>query len=362
MKILFYFGHPAQFSFNRLIIRHLKDHGHEVYIYIKSKDVLSDLLKATGWKYNNVLPEKRGKSRLSIAWSLIRRDIILAKEVLKHKPDLLISSDPSVSQVSWLFNKPCLNFLDDDVDAVGLYGRLTLPFTTLIITPSTVRVGRWEHKRIKFEGYLKLAYLHPHWFRPDPAKIGVLRNTPYYLIRLSDLAAHHDAGMKGIDREFLRQIILLLSEKGQVKISSESMLPEEFNSYKLSIPVDNMHHYLYYAQALISDSQSMSGEAAALGTPSIRINSFVGKLSVLEELEHRYQLTFGFKPGNRDAVLHKITELLSVSDLKEEFQKRRQKMLSDKIDVTAFAIWLIENYPGSVKIMKKTPEYQNNFR
>ena len=31
-------------------------------------------------------------------------------------------------------------------------------------------------------------------------------------------------------------------------------------------------------------------------------------------------------------------------------------MLEDKIDVTAFIVWFIENYPGSVKIMKDNPK------
>jgi hypothetical protein len=37
-------------------------------------------------------------------------------------------------------------------------------------------------------------------------------------------------------------------------------------------------------------------------------------------------------------------------------------MLSDKIDVTAFMVWFVENYPESVKIMKENPdETQKQF-
>lgn len=49
-------------------------------------------------------------------------------------------------------------------------------------------------------------------------------------------------------------------------------------------------------------------------------------------------------------------------NLKEEWQRRRQKMLSEKIDVTAFMVWFIENYPDSVKVMKENPDYQYNFK
>ena len=37
-------------------------------------------------------------------------------------------------------------------------------------------------------------------------------------------------------------------------------------------------------------------------------------------------------------------------------------MLSDKIDVTAFMVWFVENYPDSVKIMKDNPDYQLRFK
>lgn len=37
-------------------------------------------------------------------------------------------------------------------------------------------------------------------------------------------------------------------------------------------------------------------------------------------------------------------------------------MLQDKIDVTAFMVWFIENYPKSVEIIKDNPKYQYNFK
>ncbi len=38
-------------------------------------------------------------------------------------------------------------------------------------------------------------------------------------------------------------------------------------------------------------------------------------------------------------------------------------MLADKIDVTAFMVWFVENYPASVKVMQENPdETQKQFR
>ena len=117
-----------------------------------------------------------------------------------------------------------------------------------------------------------------------------------------------------------------------------------------------------FASFLVCDSQSMAVEASMLGLPSIRFNDFSGKIGVLEELEHKYGLTYGIKTDQPERLFEKIDELLAMPNLREEFQHRRQKMLDDKIDVTAFLVWFIENYPQSAKIMKENPDYQFRFR
>jgi uncharacterized protein len=362
MKIFYYFGHPAQFHFNRNCINILKNDGHEIFIYIKSKDVLETLIKNSGYKYTNVLPNERRMSFFGILKSLLTREFRLAYEIKRFKPDLLISSDPSFSQLGSLFGIPCINFIDDDIDVLGCYSTLTYPFAKHIVTPSCVRIGRYGRKRIRYEGYMKLAYLHPNQFIPDEKKIGSMNGKFFFLIRLSKLCAYHDTDAVGINETTLDAIIDKLKSNGDILISSEQDINNKYNCYKLDIPKEDIHHYLYYAQMLICDSQSMAGEASMLGVPSIRINTFVGKLSVLEELEHRYHLTFGISPNEVEKILDKIDEILSLPDMKKSFQERRYKMLSDKIDVTKFIVWLIEKYPFSIKIMKENPDYQERFK
>jgi predicted glycosyltransferase len=361
VKIFFYFGHPSQFHFYKNIVKVLKEKGNEIHIYIKSKDVLETLLKDTRWKYTNIQKKKRGRSKWAIIFSLIKRDIFLSAQVIKHKPELLVASDPSFSHIGYLFRIPCLNFMDDDFDAAGYYANITYPFTNTIITPDTVKMGKWEQKRIPYKGYMKLAYLHPNWFSPDSSRIGYLKDKKYFLIRLSGLQAHHDSDKKGIHIALLSELIDKLSSHGQVIISHEGTIADEYIKYVASFPESDMHHYLSYSKMLVSDSQSMSGEAAMLGVPSVRISSFKSKLSVLEELEHQYGLTYAFYPEDEKGILGKIEELLGMKDLKFIFQQRRQKILEDKIDVTAFSIWFIENFPKSRKIMQENPKYAERF-
>ena len=46
----------------------------------------------------------------------------------------------------------------------------------------------------------------------------------------------------------------------------------------------------------------------------------------------------------------------------DEFKEKRQKMLDNKIDVTAFLTWYIKDYPQSRDIMKQNPNFQYKFK
>ena len=74
------------------------------------------------------------------------------------------------------------------------------------------------------------------------------------------------------------------------------------------------------------------------------------------------QLIVAFVQKEIPAVISKKDELDAFRKLKKEFQKRRGKMLSDKINVTAFFGWLIDNYPGSIKELEQNPAIQYQFR
>jgi len=362
MRIGILLSHPAQFLFYKNIISELRQNGHEVFILIKSKDILSTLLEQYGWIYHNILLTERGNSKLQIFLSLIKRIFKIWRFAKIKKLNILAGTDASIAIVGKMLYIPCLTTIEDDYEVIKNLARLTYPFSSYIIAPENCTVDKWHYKKIAYSGFMKLAYLHPIRFTPDINKIKFNSSKPYAIIRLSKLKAHHDFGINGIDFQLLDSIIFLLSIYVDVYISSEKELPQKYWNYKLNILESDIHHYLYYAQILISDSQSMSVEAAMLGTPSIRYNDFSGRISVLEELEHKYHLTFGIKTGNPESFIEKIKKFIQTPNLKEVFQKRRQLMLADKIDVTAFMVWFIENYPQSAKTMKENPDFQYNFR
>lgn len=166
----------------------------------------------------------------------------------------------------------------------------------------------------------------------------VVNVEPYFVMRFNAFKAHHDVGVVGLTIENKRRMVQLLSQHGKVFITTERNIDEEFLPYQLRVPQDKVHSLLYYATMFVGDSQTMTSEAAVLGTPSIRCNTFVGRIHYLEEEEHRYHLTYGFRPENSEAMFARVNELLAMGTaaLKAEWAKRREVLLKEKIDYTGF--------------------------
>jgi predicted glycosyltransferase len=253
---------------------------------------------------------------------------------------------------------------EDDIEVIAKLAKITFPFSDSIVVPSVCRTGKWDAKKIPYYGYMKLAYLYPHYFIPDQTIVKeYIPEEKYCIVRLAQLTAFHDVGINGLNIDLVLEIISLAADYGyRVYISSESELDKRLKPYQFKIKHTDIHHIMSFASLLISDSQSMSVEAAMLGVPSLRFSDLTGRISVLEELEHAYGLTYGIKTDNPQKLFDKIKELFATPNLREEFQSRRKRMLSEKIDVTAFFIWFIENYPESKKIIKQNPEYQYRFK
>lgn len=364
MKILIYLGHPAHFHLFKNMIKELDKKGFDVLILIKKKDVLEDLLLNAGLKYCNILAEGRKDSKIGIMWGTLKRAYRLLCFVAKNRPKVLAGTSVENSWIGKIMYIPVVNVNEDDANVVPLYAKLSYPLASDILSPISCDNDKWEKKSIKYAGFQKLAYLHPNQFKPDIEIVEkyIPTDKPYFLLRFAKLNAHHDDGINGISTEIAQQLIDILSEYGYIYITSERELEPQFEKFRLNINPLDIHHIMAFAKLYIGDSQSMAVEAAMLGVPSIRFNSFAGKIGVLEELENKYQLTHAISPQNPELLYKYVVDLLSQDNLESIYQQRRKKMLEDKIDVTAFFTWFIENYPESKKIMKENPDYQYKFK
>lgn len=335
-----------------------------VKVLIKTKDILEELLKEDGMKYENIQNTPRRNNKFYILLASLQRTLAVYKTARKFGADILIGTDSSIAQAAFLLHRPSITTLEDDVEIIKNLAKLTYPFSTYICVPNVCRVGKWEKKKIGYDGYMKLAYLHPNYFTPDYHCLELYNiKQPFILIRLAKLTAHHDAGIKGLSVKTVKEVIEMASKQGYHSyISNEGDIDESLKQYQLRIRPKDIHHIMAYAKMLISDSQSMSVEAAMLGVPSLRYSDFAGRISVLEELEHVYGLTIGISTSEPEQLLQQTREMLVNPVLSEEYKERHCKMLDDKIDVTAFLSWLISDYPHSIESIKRGDDYQQPFR
>lgn len=347
MKILVYLGHPAHFHNYKNTIKALKEHGHEVEVLIKKKDILEDLLKNAGIPYHNILEEGRKNTELGIMAGLIKQTLRINHFCSSFHPDILTGSSVENSFIGPLRHLPVINIGEDDASVVPSYARLTYPGASVILCPQSCDCGKWNKKAVKYSGYQELGYLHPENFTPDESVVKkyIDLDSPYFLMRFSGLSAHHDIGIRGINNEIAQRLINIMEPHGRVYITSERPLSPELDKYRIAINPLDIHHVMAFADLYIGDSQTMAAEAGVLGVPFVRFNDFVGRIGYLAELEDTYKLGFGIKPDNEDKLYETVESLLTMENRKEVFQARRQEMLSKSINFADFLTNYIESYP-----------------
>jgi uncharacterized protein len=343
MRILVDIGHPADFHFLKNAIWKLESDGHEVKITARDKEMTTRLLEAYDFKYHNLGKNQKGLANKAIG--MIKTDFKLYKIAKNFNPDVLTGiHNPYIAHVGRLLGKPSLIFTD--TEHAKLASILTFPFSTAICTPSCFKNDLGK-KQTRYDGYHELAYLHPDYFTPNYSilnEIGLQKNERFIVIRFVSWDASHDVGHHGIQNKI--NLVGELEKYGRVLITSESKLPVELEPYRFTLSPEKMHDLLYYATLYIGEGASMATESGILGTPSIYVSSLVDTMGNFIELTKKYGLVYTYKDS--DKALNKALELVQKSELKEEWRKRREGLLNDKIDVTKFMVETIEKYGGSL--------------
>ena len=365
MKVLFMISHPAHFHMFRHTINRLQEDGHTVVVVIRPKDVLEQLCVNAGMPFYKVKDRPKKWGMLGLGLFLVEKIFEVWKIARKEKPDMLVGSDGVLAVVGKLIRRPSFECFEDDAEAIALYAKMFFPLYTGLVCPACCSAGKWDAKKTGYASYHELGYLHPNQFVPRKEKVeqyGIDADKPYTLIRFAQLTAHHDVGIHGITTEIAQRLIGMVLPYGPVYITSERPLEPQFEPYRIKIDPLDMHHVMAFASLYIGDSQTMAAEAGVLGTPFVRFNDFVGRLSYLNELENEYQLGFGHKTNDIEGFYASIQRWLDKPDRKSICAERRQKMLEEKIDYAQYLTWFIEQYPESVRIMKENPDYQFRFK
>ncbi len=353
MNILVDIGHPAHVHLLKNFIRIMKEKGNKVIVTVRDIPSAKRLLEIYNIDYIEF--GSKSFSLIGKVFKQLKYDKIMLDLVKKHDIEIGIGTSLTVAQVSRISKMKSFILDDDDSAVQPLFTKFVHPFSDYLLSPDVLNFERKKKNHITYPGYHELAYLHPDRFTPDKKVLeesGIKDGEDYFVLRFNAFKAHHDYGIKGISNENKRKLINMLKDKGKVYITTEKDIEPEFKEYQLKITPEKIHSLLYYAKMFIGDSQTMTSEAAVLGTPAFRCNSFAGRISYLNEEEYKYGLTFGFKPAEFEFMIRVIRQYLNVANLKEIWALKREKLLSDKIDVTSFLVDIISNYPESVKKCK----------
>ncbi len=357
MKILIDIGHPAHVHYFRNFISIMKREGHTFCVVARDREGIHSLLE-----YYKIDYCSRGKGNTGAIGKFLyvfKGDSFVYKQAKKFHPDIFLSfGSVYAAHAAKLLGKPHIAF--DDTEHSNLERLMYMPFTDVILTPKCF-YKRLGSKQIFFDGYMELCYLNPKYFKHEKTGreyLNLSRDEKYIVIRFISWAANHDRGQMGLKLNIKYELINLLKEKYKIFISSEGKLPDNLEDYNLKIQPSEFHNVLADATLYIGEGATTASECSILGIPNVYVNSLA--VGYLNEQSEKYNISYHLKDDTN--VINKVSELLSQPDIETKFKGKRNKILKDKIDVTGFMVWFVENYPESKTIMKKNPEYQYNFK
>lgn len=340
MRVLFTVATPHQVHVFRNVGNLLQERGDAILFAARDFRCTLDLLqyyKMPFVVYSGTMRGFVGKmGELAISE-------LAGAEIAKCFQPNVIMGDSLLGYPSKMLGVPSICFTDGDYSS--MYGLLyrTLYRCDLICTPEHFRMSIGK-RHLRYPGYQELAYLHPRWYSPCKRTLsdeGIADDEPYSLVRFNAFdAPSHDAMKRQYDWDSRRSLVSKLLEYGKVIISSEARLPADLAKYRTRIHPAKIHDLLRFAQIVVAET-AMAVESSLLGTPAIMIHpSNAGGKGATNCIDmERYGLQFNYP--DYGPVVGKAEELLD-SNSKKMFLQKRNDVLREKIDLTSFIVWLVD--------------------
>lgn len=354
MNILIDIGHPAHVHIFKNLAWEMQKSGHSFIFTVRQGEFEAELLEKYGFNYTIIGYKVAGTiNKIRNIGKFSHRILKISKT---FKPDLFLSHGSMYAGIAAkLLNKPHIALEDSGNMEQLFFSKLV---SSIILTPDVLPVHLGK-KQITYKAYHELFYLHPDYFKPDNSVLDILNmneNDTYAIVRFVSWQASHDKKQSGFTDSEKIKLIKILSKDMKVFISSEKELPVELEKYKMQIPFDRVHDALAFAAIYIGEGATMASEAGVMGTPSIYVSSIK---RCYNDDQEKYGTVINISPG-KDTLL-RVQETLKETN-KLTSQQKADGMIKEKIDPTQFLVWFIENYPGSIEIMKNKPNYQNRFK
>lgn len=338
MNIFINISHPAHVHLFKNAIGILKKNGNKIIVGARKKEFTIRLLNA--YNIQHMLLTDKGSGVFGLLRELIVQQFKIAKIIKQESIDLMVQMNGIFNApIGKFFGIPTLALSDTENDIWA--NRISFALSKHVFSPTCFDVskgGIWKNQRF-YAGYHELAYLTPKYFKCK------IRPKNRFLVRFVGWKAGHDIGEKGLSDKQKFKIVNTLHKYGDVYVSSESALPFELKKFQCTIDPSSIHKFMTNCKLVVGESATMTSEAACLGIPALFISN-TGRGYTTEQ-DQKYHLVKHYRLTQWKNFMRTL-ESWSTSDLFDNWQKKRWKMLAQKIEVTDWLVSVINNYPESI--------------
>lgn len=334
MRCLFFTNTPAHVHLYKHVVRTLREEGHTVSVMARDYSCTTALLE---WHdIDHTVYGPCGTTRWSLLGRLPQHYIHIVRHSRVFDPDVIFGMGAYAAHAGALTRAPTVLLLDSE--PTGLDHAISTPFARTIVTPNAFQKDLGENHYV-FSGFKESAYLHPAVYESSPnvrERLGLAPEERYVLLRFNAFGSHHDVGHGGFSPDQRRQLIDRLATHATVFVSDEG---DDLSLTSLPArPFDAhpglLHDALADASLLVADTQTMVTEAALLGTPAIRSNSFVGENDMGNFLElEENDLVYNHQ--SFDAVIDTAEQLLSKPNTEREFEQKRDLYVENTVNLSS---------------------------
>jgi uncharacterized protein len=337
VKILIDILHPAHVHFFRHFHGEMTRRGHQLCITARSKECSTELLERFRLEHTVISQQQTGHR---LAGEMLRRTGRLVGIARSFKPDVMTGiMGPSIAIAGALLRIPAVVFYDTEFAVQTNW--FTYPLAHSVCTPDCYQ-GLVRGVHVTYPGYHELAYLHPARFSADPEQVrafGHDPHEPYSIVRFVSWGAVHDRRERGMTVEQKLRLVEGLHRHGRVFVSSEGPLPRDLEAFRVTGPIESIHHLIAHAELVVGESATMASEAAVLGVPAIFVAS-TGR-GYTDDQERRYGLVRHFTERRFNEALRSVDALFGSGSPRRQGARARAHLLAEKIDVTG---WMIDYF------------------
>lgn len=342
MRYLIFTNTPAHVHLYKHVVDKLLARGHEVLVLARDYGCTVELLEWYDLPYE--VYGYCATAKGSLFARLPAHYARAVRAVYRFDPDLIFGMGGYAAHTAALTRTPSVLVLDSE--STSLDHSMSIPFARAVLTPDTFRKSLGDDHYV-FPGFKECAYLHPDIYEHDRSireSLGVGSDEPYAIVRLNAFGSHHDVGEGGISQSECRDLIERLADRATVFVSDEghNVSLESVPAEPFSLHPALLHDALAEAELLIADTQTMVTEAALLGTPAIRSNSFVGDSDMGNFLELEDEGLI-FNIASFDGVIEQAQLLLDAENTASMWSRRRNEYLNEKCNLTDLLVEVAEN-------------------